>query len=153
MVRRRREVESVWVNEVLTAGRPVMAEHANATLVRRGYEAFSAADVQGLSELIAEDAVQHMPGHNSFSGDHKGRGAILEMYGQLAQQTDGTLRVELEEVYANDDQVVTVYHSTGRRGDRELDIRHALVFTIVDGKAVDLNDISMDEKADDDFWI
>jgi ketosteroid isomerase-like protein len=129
-----------------------MAEHQNATLVRRGYEAFSVGDVATLSEIIAPDAVQHMPGHNTFSGDHKGRDAILAMYGQLAERSGGTLKVELEEVYANDEEVVTVYHSTGMREGKRLDTRHALVFRIHGGKATELTDVSSDEAADDSFW-
>ncbi|WP_326567219.1 nuclear transport factor 2 family protein [Amycolatopsis rhabdoformis] len=129
-----------------------MAEHPNATLIRRGYAAFSTGDVDTLTELLSADAVQHMPGHNTFSGDHKGRDAILAMYGELASRSDGTLQVILEEVYANDDEVVTVYHSTGTRGDKHLDTRHALVFRMRDGKAVDLLDVSQDESADDAFW-
>ncbi|WIX80881.1 nuclear transport factor 2 family protein [Amycolatopsis carbonis] len=129
-----------------------MAEHPNATIIRRGYAAFSAGDVEALTELLAADAVQHMPGHNVFSGDHHGRDAILSMYGQLAARSDGTLRVTLEEVYANDDEVVTVYHSTGTHGDKHLDTRHALVFRMRDGKAVDLLDVSQDEASDDAFW-
>jgi len=129
-----------------------MAEHRNATLIRRGYDAFSAADISALSELIAQDAVQHMPGHNVFSGDHRGRDAILSMYGQLAERSGGTLKVELEEVYANDDQVVTVYHSTGTRDGKQLDTRHALVFQMRGDQAVELTDVSRDETADDKFW-
>ncbi|MFI5607577.1 nuclear transport factor 2 family protein [Amycolatopsis sp. NPDC051903] len=129
-----------------------MAEHPNATLVRRGYEAFSSGDVATLTELLADDAVQHMPGHNVFSGDHKGRAAILALYGELGSRSNGTLRVSLEELYANDDQVITVYRSTGKRGDKHLDTRHALVFRIRDGKATDLLDVASDESTDDAFW-
>jgi ketosteroid isomerase-like protein len=129
-----------------------MAEHQNATLIRRGYEAFSAGDVTALSELLAPDAVQHMPGHNVFSGDHKGRDAILAMYGQLAERSGGTLKVELEEVYANDEEVITVYRSTGTRNGKQLDTRHALVFRMRDGKAAELTDVSSDEATDDNFW-
>jgi len=47
---------------------------------------------------------------------------------------------------------VTVYHATGDRGDKHLDNRHALVFTMRDGHAVELNDIETDSEADDKFW-
>jgi uncharacterized protein len=129
-----------------------MTEHPNAALIRRGYAAFSAGDVETLKELIAADAVQHMPGKNMFSGDHHGIDDILAMYGQLSQETGGTFRVDLEEVYANEDTVVTVYHSTGDRGGQHLDSRHALLFMMRDGRAVDLNDIAVDMDAEDRFW-
>lgn len=129
-----------------------MSEHSNATLIRKGYAAFSAGDVATLTELIAPDAVQHMPGSNMFSGDHHGIENILGMYGRLAQETGGTFKVDLEEVYANDDTVVTIYHATGDRGGEHLDERHALVFTMREGRAVDLNDIAADADAGDKFW-
>jgi len=129
-----------------------MTEHPNATLIRRGYAAFSAGDVATLTELIAPDAVQHMPGNNRFSGDHRGVQEILTMYGQFAEETQGTFRVELEELYANDDTVVTVYHVTGDRGGEHIDTRHALVFTMRDGRAVDLLDIASDPELVDKFW-
>lgn len=129
-----------------------MTEHSNATLIRRGFAAFSAGDVAALSELIASDAVQHMPGNNMFSGDHRGLESILGMYGQLAQETGGTFKVDLEQVYANDDTVATVYHATGDRGAQHLDERHALVFTMRNGQAVDLDDIAEDTEAGDKFW-
>jgi uncharacterized protein len=129
-----------------------MTEHHNATLIRKGYAAFSAGDVETLKELIAPDAVQHMPGKNMFSGDHRGVDNILQMYRRLSQETGGTFRVDLEEVYANDDTVVTVYHVTADRGGEHLDSRHALVFTMRDGRAVDINDIAADTDAEDGFW-
>ncbi len=129
-----------------------MTEHPNATLIRGGFAAVSAGDVATLTRLIAPDAVQHMPGHNSFSGEHRGIEAILAMYGRLAEETAGTFQVDLEEVYATDDTVVGVYHSTAERTGKRLDSRHALVFTMRAGQAIDLNDITGDSDADDSFW-
>ncbi len=125
---------------------------ANAELVRRGFTAFSEGDIATLTEIIAPDAVQHVPGDNPLSGDYKGRDAILSFYAQLAERTAGTIRVELEQVFAKNDQVVTVFHQTGEREGRTMDTRHSLVFQILDGKAVDLDDFPEDEEGDDAFW-
>ena len=129
-----------------------MPEHPNATLIRRGYAAFNAGDVATLSQLIAHDAVQHMPGHNILSGDHKGVESILTMYGQMAEMTGGTLKVDLEEVYANDERVVTIYRGRAQRNGKTYDARHALVFRMRNEQAVDLEDISEDTAKDDEFW-
>ena len=129
-----------------------MTENANATLVRRGFAAFSEGDMATLTEIIARDAVQHTPGNSVVSGDHKGRDAILAFYGQLVELTDGTIKVELEQVFAKGDQVVTVFRQTAQRMGRTMDTRHSLVFQVLDGKAVDLDDFPEDEEADDAFW-
>lgn len=61
-----------------------MTEHPDVQLVRRGYQAFSTGDAQTLSEIIAEDATQYQPGSGNLDGEHKGRQAILDFYGQAA---------------------------------------------------------------------
>jgi ketosteroid isomerase-like protein len=129
-----------------------VAEHANATLLREGFAMFNRADVEGLSKLIAEDAVQRMPGDNMVSGEYKGRDAILAMYGKLGELTGGTFRAELEELYANDDRVVAIYHGIGQRGDKTLDSRRAIVFQIVGRQIVAVDDISSDIEGDDAFF-
>lgn len=129
-----------------------MTEHPNATLIRRGFTAFNSGDIVTLTELIAVDARQHVPGHNPFSGEHKGRDDILAMYGRLAEETAGTMRAELEEVYANDHRVIAIYRNTATRAGRKLDERHALCFEIMDGRAIDMDEIALDGITDDAFW-
>jgi ketosteroid isomerase-like protein len=129
-----------------------MAEHANVTLIRRGFAAFNAGDIATLSEIIAADAVQHMPGKNRFSGDHKGRDDILAMYGQIGEVTGGTYQAELEAVYANDHRAVAIYRGRATRDSRQLDERMALTFEIMDGRAIDMDDVPLDGVVDDAFW-
>ncbi len=129
-----------------------MSEHPNATLVRRGFAAFSSGDFDTLSEIIAPDAEQHLTGDHLVSGDYKGRDAIFGLYAKLAELTDGTLRVDLEHVATSGDQVVALYRETGQREGRTLDTHHALVFQILDGRAVDLDDFSEDVDVDNEFW-
>ena len=78
-----------------------MAEHPDVALVRRGYDAFSTGDVATLSEIIAPDAVQYQPGSGALAGEHKGLPAILEFYGRLAAETDGSFRVQLDRLYTD----------------------------------------------------
>lgn len=129
-----------------------MAEHPNAVVIRDGFEMFNRADIEGLTGLIAADAVQRMPGNNVVSGEHKGRDAILAMYGKLGEMTAGTFRAVPEQVYANDDRVVVIYHGTAERGAKRLDTRRAIVFEMQGGKITGLDDISSDTAVDDDFF-
>jgi uncharacterized protein len=129
-----------------------MAEHPNAALVRRGFEAFNSADIATLSEIIAPDAVQHMPGNNRLSGDHKGLENILGMYGSLAEATGGTFRATVESIYANDRGAVATYRTTATRGSQSLDQRDALIFEIIDGRAIDITEMTLDGEVDDAFW-
>jgi ketosteroid isomerase-like protein len=129
-----------------------MAEQANQVLVRRGFEAFTTGDIDTLVEIIADDAVQTMPGNNVMAGEHKGRDAILAMYGRLFDETAGTLRVALEATYAAGNSVVAIYRGTATRNGRTLDQRSALVFEIEHGQAIRLTDMPEDLDAVDAFW-
>lgn len=128
-----------------------MAEHPNQVLVRRGFQAFNEGDMVALTELIADDAVQVMAGDNMFSGEHKGRDAILGMYAEIFQETGGTFQADLQAVYANDQMAVAIYRGTGTRGTKVIDQRNALLFEIVDGLAVRLTDMPDDIAAWDEF--
>ena len=41
-----------------------MADHPNATLLRKGYAAFGQGDMATLTDLFSEDVVWHFPGNN-----------------------------------------------------------------------------------------
>lgn len=129
-----------------------MSEHPNATLVRKGYEAFNTGDVATLLELFDPGIVEHQPGNNIMAGDYKGVEAVLGFYGRIAAETGGTFRAQLERVLANDSRVVTVHHSTARRNGKTLDCRTSLVFEIRDGKAVEIDTCDEDPSAWDEFF-
>src|SRR3989442_725363 len=128
-----------------------MAEHPNQVLIRRGFKAFNEGDIETLTEVLADDVVQVMPGHNLFSGEYKGRDAVLTMYGRLFEETGGTFSADLENVYAVDGTPVALYQGTAQRQGKQLDQRYALIFEIVDGKAVRLIDLPEDQAAEDEF--
>jgi ketosteroid isomerase-like protein len=130
-----------------------MAEHPDITLVKRGYDAFNRADIATLTELIADDAVQTMVGDNLVSGEFKGRDNILAMYGKIADLTNGTYTVDVEQTFTDGrGTVVVVHRQTGERNGKRLDNRQALIFKIVGGKAVSLTDTSDDPAVDDAFY-
>jgi len=130
-----------------------MAEHPDITLVRRGFAAFSAGDVATLSEIIAEDATQFQPGNSEMAGTREGREAILTFYGQLAAETNGTFRVELEHALSDGQgHVVAIQRVTAQRKGRSLDSYASLVFTISDGQARDIHGYEEDFEAWDEFW-
>jgi ketosteroid isomerase-like protein len=60
----------------------IITEHANAALVRRGYEALNEADIDTLTEIVDETASWHTPARSSIVGDH--RVAVPNRAGSLA---------------------------------------------------------------------
>ncbi|MEV6398816.1 nuclear transport factor 2 family protein [Streptomyces sp. NPDC051907] len=130
-----------------------MAEHPDCVLVRQGYAAFGSGDMNKLSSLMTKDVVHHVPGSNPLSGHHKGQEAVLELYRKLGEMTDGTMQVLLEAVLADGRGHVMSFHTVhADRGDRGIEIRQGLFFTIVGGKISDIDECTEDIDEEDSFW-
>src|SRR5438046_4931699 len=98
-----------------------MRADENAAIMRRAYEAFNTGDMDTLIETFDESAVWHLPGRSSMANDYQGREATLAYFGQLAQETGGTFRAELERLLADDDdRVVGIQRSTAERNGKHL---------------------------------
>jgi ketosteroid isomerase-like protein len=130
-----------------------MRADENVAVMRRAYEAFNTGDIETLTELFDESAVWHLPGRSSMANDYQGREATLAYFGQLAQETGGTFRAELESLLGDDDDhVVGIQRSTGDRGGKHLDVGDSIVFQLKDGRITDGREHFHDLYAWDEFW-
>jgi ketosteroid isomerase-like protein len=130
-----------------------MRADENVAVMRRAYEAFNTGDIDTLTDLFDENAVWHLPGRSSMANDYQGREATLAYFGQLAQQTGGTFRAELERLLGDDDdRVVGIQRSTAERGGKHLDVANSIVFQLKDGRITDGREHFQDLYAWDDFW-
>ena len=127
--------------------------HKNAEIVRRGYQAFNAADIKTLTELFDEKASWHTPGRSSIAGDHVGREAAFTQFGRYLQETGGSFKAELRHVAADDDgRVIAMHHNSGMRNGKRLDVDCCLVFQIENGQVTDGREYFYNLHAWDEFW-
>ena len=131
-----------------------MAQHPNVARVRAAYAAFDKADLDGALADLADDAVFHFKGEGPNSGDHKGREAIEAALVSNYQLTGGTQKLEIHDVFADDDHAVVVLRETAERVDgATLDMEESHVLAInADGKITDLWDLPTDPAAHDRFF-
>lgn len=129
-----------------------MAEHPNATLIRRGYEAFAAGDMDTVAKVFAEDIAWHIAGRGELARDYKGQAEVFGFFGQLAELSGSTLQLELHDLLASDDHVVALVRERASRPGRTLDISTVHVWHVADGRAVEFWGIASDQYADDEFW-
>jgi uncharacterized protein len=130
-----------------------MGADENTVAMRRAYEAFNTGDINTLTELFDESAVWHLPGRSSMANDYQGREATLAYFGQLAQETGGTFRAELERLLADDDdRVVGIHSSRAERNGKHLDVGDCIVFQLKDGRITDGREHFHDLYAWDEFW-
>jgi uncharacterized protein len=130
-----------------------MGAAENLDIVRRGYAAFSAGDMDTLTALFKPDIVHSVPGTNQLAGDHKGTQEVLTMYGSIFELSDGTANIELEDVLSDGaDRVIAIHKSTATRNGVTRSARDALLFTIENGKVASIQDFFADLAEEDNFW-
>jgi uncharacterized protein len=130
-----------------------MGASEDVAVMRRAYEAFNTGDIDTLTELFDESAVWHLPGRSSFAQDYHGREATLAYFGQLAEETGGTFRAELQHLTADGEgRVVGIQRSTADRAGKHLDVGDSIVFQLENGRITDGREHFHDLYAWDEFW-
>jgi ketosteroid isomerase-like protein len=128
-------------------------QDAAIDVVRRGYAAFGAGDMDTLRQLFAGDVVQHVPGSGPLAGTYKGPDAVIGYYGKLAELTDGSFRAVLVETHGDGHGHVTAVHqSIATRNGRTRFSRGSILFTVMGGKVTDLLELHSDLAGDDAFF-
>jgi uncharacterized protein len=106
-----------------------MSEQDNKEVIKRGYEAFTAGDLETVMSLFDDDVEWVQPGQSAVSGTFHGKAELMEHLGRLAEK-DPTVR--LDRLIAEGDTVVAITQvSAGGETGEDAD-----VFTLRDGKTV-----------------
>lgn len=130
-----------------------MAEHPNATLIRKGYAAFATGDMATLDALFANDVVWTVAGQGPLAGTYTGKADVFgKFFAGLGERTGGSLSIEIETVVADDDHVVVLSHHTASHGGRTLDAHEIDVYTIRGGQVAETRSTSFDPYATDAFY-
>jgi uncharacterized protein len=128
-------------------------DHPNVEVLQRFLTAYADSDHEALGALLAEDAVWHVGGTHRFSGDRRGRQAILDYFDTVASETGGTLALHPLEVLADERHGAVFLRVTGQRGEEHLDVPMAEAFTFApDGTIAEFWAHAADQAAIDRFW-
>jgi uncharacterized protein len=129
-----------------------MAEHPNIALHKKGHEAFNRGDMDGVRDFFAENTVRHVPGNSQISGEYRGRDAVLQQFGKMAELTDGEMSLEPQEYLTNDTQTAAIFRFTAERDGRQSEFMVCEVAEWRDGASVEQWLYFDDPSAVDDFW-
>jgi uncharacterized protein (TIGR02246 family) len=129
-----------------------MGTEENVELVRRGYEAFNAGDMETLSELFAEDAVWLAPGNGTLSGRKEGRDAILAYFRELGTRSEGHLKVTVQDIIDGENYTVALQHNRAESSGKSLDEDGVIAFQVRHGKIIEGREFYVDTARGDAFW-
>jgi uncharacterized protein len=128
-----------------------MPAQEDAELVRRGYDAFIAGDMEWLNEHLHENVVWHVPGHNLLSGDYRGRENVLAFFARSVQIA--LPEFEMHDIVASDDHVVALTTIRWRRNDNSevFEDRVGQVFHLAGGQVLEVWTMGEDVAGLDQF--
>lgn len=127
-------------------------EARNLDIIRRGYEAFAAGDMETMKRLSAPNWHWHEAQSALFGGDFDGQKATLDYFGQLARETDGTIKATPLAMAAEGDRVFVLNHLSATRRGKRLEVNNVNVFTLANGVVVDTVVFSGDQNAAQAFF-
>ena len=128
------------------------AESQNLAVVRRGYEAFAKSDIETLKTVFSANATWHAPETGVLPGNYQGAQAILKFSGQLAHETDGTMRAELQTMAASGDHVFALHRNTGKRKGKTQDTKTVLVFKLDKSVVTEVTEFQSEYPTVAQFW-
>jgi ketosteroid isomerase-like protein len=135
-----------------------MAEHPNVGRVTRALEArargtFDEDDTTIILDAFTDDAIWHMTGNSAWAADIQGKDALLAQWKAVAEASGDSFKVELHEMFADDDHAIGVSTIRAKNGDRKMEMKEIQVFHLTpDGKISEFWGIVGDQDALDAFW-
>lgn len=126
--------------------------HPNEQVLRDGFAALGAADMERLRGLIAPDAVYHVPGRSPVAGTYHGIEEILGLFAQLVERTQGTFTMDVHAVVGDDEHVFAAFRLTGQRDGKTLRDSAILVSHVGDGQIREVWLSFGDPYVEDEFW-
>jgi len=130
----------------------IVADHPNAGLIRKGYDAFLKRDMATLENLFAENVVWHAAGASPISGEYRGRDAVFTLFRRITELSGGTFQIEVHTVLADDEHGVALTRPTASREGKRLRAQSVNVFHVRDGRITEVWQASEEQPVIDDFW-
>jgi uncharacterized protein len=115
----------------------------NLQVVRKLFDAMGKGDLGTMRQLLSDHVALVIPGSFRLAGTFRGPDEFLRGFGQLAEASAGTLRVELFSTAVNGldgDQVIASYQATGTVKNEPIDEQNACLVTLEDGRVSEMID-------------
>jgi uncharacterized protein len=128
-----------------------MPGQEDADLVRRGYDAFIAGDMEWMNEHLDENIVWHVPGKNVLAGDYRGRENVLAFFAKSVQIA--LPEFDVHDVLGSEDHVVALLTISWKRNDTGATHRSRAVqvFHVQTPRALEVWTMDEDQAAVDAF--
>jgi|SRR5579872_1220667 len=124
----------------------------NVALIKSTYEAFARGDVPSVLATIAPDIFWHVPGRGPLSRDYRGHAEVLGFFQHFTELSNGTFRIQIDDILANGDRVAVFCTESAERGGRRWSSPQVHAWTVTEGRATVFWQYQGDQQTEDEFW-
>jgi ketosteroid isomerase-like protein len=135
---------------VSSGGRFNDVSHKNEETLRSLYDAFGRGDVGTVMGFWTDDIEFHISGRAPVSGEYRGKDEVLGFIGKLMELSQGTFRIEVLDILANDEHGVALTIERGQRQEKTLENRAVHVWEMRNGRYASFR--GYNENVWDEFW-
>jgi len=125
---------------------------SNEALIRGGYEAFARGDVDAVLSIFEPNILWHVPGRGPLSRDYHGPGEVVGFFQHFMDLSQGTFRIQVDDVLANEERVVVLCTESAQRGPKSWSSPQVHVWTVKDGRVTTFWQYQGDQQSEDEFW-
>ena len=124
----------------------------NRELVESAYQAFAHGDIPKAMAALSESILWHVPGRGPLSRDYRGHDEVLGFFQHFMELSNGTFRIQVDDVLAKGDRVVALVTESAERKGRKWSSPQVHAWTVKDGKATVFWQFQGDQYVEDEFW-
>jgi ketosteroid isomerase-like protein len=124
----------------------------NAALIKGGYDALARGEAAKAFAIFAEDIFWHVPGRGPLSRDYRGHKEVQGFFGQFMELSNGTFRIQVDDILAKDEHVVALVTESAERGGKHWSSPQVHLWTVKNGKATVFWQYQGDQQTEDEFW-
>ena len=135
-----------------TAAAETTAAQANAALIKSAYDAFGRGDTKRVFAVFAENILWHVPGRGPLSRNYRGHAQVAGFFDHFMGLSEGTFRIQIDQILADRDRVVVLCTESARRAGRSWSSPQVHVWTVRDGRATAFWEYEGDQQGEDEFW-
>lgn len=121
-------------------------------LHRRQAAMYAGGPVDPVAEMLAEDAVWHVPGTSPIAGEHRGKPAVIEYFGTRRRLADNSMQLHPGELLVGEDMVVQLVDGSAEIGGEAVTWSTVGIYRFEQGRVVEAWLVPSDLAKFDHIW-
>lgn len=124
--------------------------HPNLTLIHDFFAAYETNDLEGITQVLADDIKWHIPGEHPLSGTKTGIQQVLEFFKRLGK---AAFKAEPIVMGVNDDYVIDCHRNwSNLEGGENLDAMSCLLWKIENKQIKEVHNFPQNQKEVNQFF-